>query len=139
MSKNKPQTQQSQAVRARWAAEEESEQAIQEFFRETDVEEGLALLARMRHNCDLASRELNQRISVDDAHATCHFCGGPRKPRRQWALVKPRRDPVTQLIVNEYYCDIFCVAMQNKKTQGIAVVSDRGAVKDEKGEPVSPQ
>ena len=130
-------SQQSQAVRARWAQEHSSEEELEKYFDLIDVEEGLNLLARMRKNCDLAARTINKRISSEEVRAKCAYCGGPRKVNKQWYLIKPRRDPVTQLILNDYFCDIFCVAMQNKKEQGIAVVSDKGVIKNDKGESVS--
>lgn len=131
-------SQQSLAVRARWAAEEESEQAIEAYFTSSvEVDEGLNLLARMRRNAEIAARALNARITVDDTRARCAFCGGPKKPNRQWAMIKPQRDPETRQVTNIYLCDVYCIAMWNKKTQGISVVSDRGVIKDKEGNATS--
>jgi hypothetical protein len=120
-------SQRTHASQARWAAEKGSEDDIRHYFkREVSIEEGLALLARMRENCKIASYELNDRITADNNKDRCQFCGGPKKNRRQWALVRPFRDPATQLVRNDYFCSIECVALQNRRDQGVYGVPDRG-------------
>jgi hypothetical protein len=119
--------QQTAAVKARWAGEKATEEDVRKFFaKDVGVEEGLQLLARMRKNCEIASYALNQRITADDNQSRCKTCGGPKKANKQWALVRPHRNPVTQLVENDYFCQIACVALENQKTQGVKGVSDRG-------------
>ena len=115
------------AVQARWAAERGSEEEVREYFKKNvSIEAGLELLARMRENCKLASYELNHRITADSNKDRCKFCGGPKRPNRQWALVRPYRDPTTQLPLNDFFCSIECVALMNRRDNGVYGVSDRG-------------
>lgn len=120
------QNQQTQAVQARWAAERGSEEEVIHFFRKIKIEDGLELLARMRENCKHASLTLNARITADNNKDRCEFCGGPKKSNKQWALVRPYRDPVTLLPMNHFFCSIECVALMNRRSQGVYGVSDRG-------------
>lgn len=119
-------SQRNHAIQARWASERGSEEEVTEYFRNVDIEEGLALLARMRENSKIASQELNQRITADSNKDRCEFCGGPKKVNKQWALVRPYRDPRTLLPRNHFFCSIECVALMNRRDQGVYGVSDRG-------------
>lgn len=115
------------AAKARWAAEAASEEHVTAYFTQgVTIEEGLTILAKMRKNCELAGHALNQRITSDRDTDRCAFCGGKKKPNKQWALIRPKRDPITNQLFNEFFCDIFCVAQMNKKETGILAVSDRG-------------
>lgn len=123
--------QRSEAARARWSSEDATEEEVRRFFtRGVEVEEGLKLLARMRKNCEIASYALNQRITADDSQSRCKTCGGAKKANKQWALIRPKRDPVTQLVNNEYFCQIACVALENQKTHGVKGISDSGMTSD---------
>lgn len=120
-------SQQTAAVKARWASERGTEEEVTRYFAHSvSIEAGLQLLARMRKNCELASYALNTRITADSDTNRCEFCHGRKKNRRQWALVRPFRDPTTQLIQNHYFCSIECVALMNQRNQGVYGVSDRG-------------
>jgi hypothetical protein len=120
-------SQQTHAIQARWAAEKGSEEEVTDYFRKSvTIEDGLQLLARMRKNCELASYALNARITADNDRDRCEFCGGRKKDRKQWALVRPFRDPTTMLVRNHYFCSIECVALMNRRDQGVYGVSDRG-------------
>lgn len=115
------------AVQARWAAERGSEEEVIEYFkRDVSIEDGLALLARMRENCKHASETLNARITADSDKDRCEFCGGPKRINKQWAMVRPYRDPVTLLPRNRFFCSIECVALMNRRNQGVYGVSDQG-------------
>src|SRR5262249_53391756 len=104
-----------------------SEEEVTEYFkRDVSIEDGLGLLARMRKNCELASYALNARITADNNKDRCEFCGGPKKHNKQWALVRPFRDPLTLLVRNHYFCSIECVALMNRRNQGVYGVSDQG-------------
>lgn len=120
--------QQTQAVEARWAAERASEEEVTKYFQGVPIEEGLAVLARMRENSKIASLALNQRITADNNKDRCEFCGGPKKSNKQWALVRPYRDPLTLLVRNHYFCSIECVALMNRRDQGVYGVSDQGMI-----------
>lgn len=119
-------SQRSQAVQARWAAERGSEEEVIGYFKKVPIEDGLAVLARMRENCKHASLTLNARLTADNNKDRCEFCKGPKKSNRQWALVRPMRDPLTLLVQNHYYCSVECVALSNRRDQGLYGVSDRG-------------
>ena len=119
------------AVQARWAAERGSEEEIREYFKKNvSIEAGLELLARMRENCKVASYELNARLTADSNKDRCLFCGGPKRPNRQWALVRPYRDPTTLLELNHFFCSIECVALMNRRDNGVYGVPDRGMLAD---------
>lgn len=117
-------------IQARWSAETASEVEVDAHFRVIEIEEGLALLARMRRNTELASKALNARISLDDTKARCATCQGAKKPNKQWALIRPRRDEKTGQILNIFYCSMACVALENQRTQGTYGVSGQGMTKD---------
>jgi hypothetical protein len=120
-------SQQTMAIQARWAAERGSEEEVTEYFkRDLSIEDGLALLARMRENCKVASETLNARITADSDKDRCEFCGGPKRVNKQWAMVRPYRDPVTLLPRNRFFCSIECVALMNRRNQGVYGVSDQG-------------
>ncbi len=127
-------SQQSQAIRARWAAEAENEQLLEAYFQDVEIDEGLALIARMRKNQDMAAKIINTRITsgAEENKAKCATCGGSKKGR-DWCLRRPYRDQTTLLIQTKYFCSVVCVALENQKTQGVAAVSDRGLVKDKDG------
>ena len=119
------------AVQARWAAERGSEEEVKQYFRQhVSIEDGLQLLARMRENCKHASLTLNARISADNNKDRCLFCGGPKKDNKQWALVRPYTDLTTQLPLKHFFCSIECVALMNRRNQGVYGVQDRGMTQD---------
>lgn len=121
-----PANQQSAAVRARWAAEKGTEEDVRQMFVQINVEEGLQILAKMRANCETAASVLNQRITADETKERCKTCGGEKKQNKDWILRRPHRDPVTQQIVTDVFCQMACVAMENQKQQGTYGISDRG-------------
>jgi len=129
--------QRKEAIKARWTMESLEEQATRTYFSEIDVEEGLAILGKMRLASQYAGEELNRRLTADDCNQKCHTCGGSQKPNKQWALLRPVKDPLTGLVRNQVFCTIYCIAMENQKDYGVKAVQGRGMVKDEQGEPVS--
>lgn len=122
---------------ARWSAERASEHDVDKFFHQVEIEQGLQLLAKMRRNCELAAKALNQRITSEEGTQLCKTCGGGKRQNKQWALIQPRVDPKTRLPMNTFFCSIQCVAMENQKNQGTFGVSDRGMTAGMKGS--SPQ
>jgi hypothetical protein len=120
---------QSNAARARWAGEKATEQEIVELFSTIPVDEGLQILSRMRTMAETGARILNNRITADTVDTKCHHCGGHKLPNRQWALVRPYRDPKTGTLGNYYFCSARCIALENQKSQGIAAIPDRGMVR----------
>lgn len=119
--------QRKQAINARWAAEQATEEELREMFQQIDMEKGLELLARMRKNCEVAARALEaRRTSGDDAH--CKTCNKTLAEAniRDWRLRRPRRDTDTGTLYVEHFCSDVCIALDNKLVHGIAVVSDRG-------------
>lgn len=134
ISSSRP-SQQSAAVRARWATEKATEDEVLTLFSTIDKEEGMALLARMRKNCESAARALNQQITASSDTQKCAYCGGPKKPNRQWALIKPRRDPSSGIVTNQFFCDAFCVSNMNHKEQGVRGIPDRGMLSTDQTTP----
>ena len=125
--KDKEPSQQSAAVQARWAAEEATEEGLRKYFsKQVTVEEGLAILVRMRKNAELAGEVLNVRITSDVEKERCHYCGQTKPINKQWCLVRAIYHPVTRKPVNQYFCSPICVAMENKRQGGTAGIADRG-------------
>jgi hypothetical protein len=120
-------TQRKQAINARWAAEQATDDELREMFQQIEMEKGLELLARMRKNCEVAAKALEaRRTSGEDAK--CKTCDKSLAEAniRDWRMRRPRRDPATNTIYIEHFCSDVCIALDNKLVHGIAVVSDRG-------------
>lgn len=116
---------------ARWATEEAAETDMIDLFREIDIEKGMTLLAKMRNNCTVAATTINQRLSPDDNDARCFTCEKKKNPMKRWVMVTPRRDPVTMLATNRFFCSEACIVRQNQKEGGVAGLADRGMIKGE--------
>lgn len=130
-------SQQSMAVKARWAGEKASENELNQLVAQISMEEALQMLAKMRHNCEIVAVMINNRITGADEVAKCETCKGSKAVNRQWALIRPQRDPNTQLVRNLYYCSIACVALENKQKQGVYGVQDRGMLHSDNAKPVA--
>lgn len=117
----------SKAATDRWERYKLPELELHEFFSKQPVESCLELLAKMRSDCELAAKLLNDRITADNESTCCKVCKGPKKGG-QWAMVKPWKDPKTGTMGNDYLCDYICVAKynQDKQGQGVGMISDRG-------------
>jgi hypothetical protein len=119
-------SQQRAAANERWAKVRKHEADLEEYFNSIPVDQALEELSLMRTDCDRAAKVINQRISPDDANATCHTCGGGRQSNKGWSMVRGVKDPKTQIYSNEYFCSMICVARDNQKKQGLGSISDRG-------------
>lgn len=115
-------------VRARWATESEYESEVREHFAVIPLEEGLALLARMRARCELAARTIEERRTRETLDTACAICKVTRRQlgNRNWRMVSPRRDSATGTISTEYFCSDACIVESNRRKHGIAAMSDRG-------------
>lgn len=133
-------SQQSTAIKARWASEKAGEQDLRQTFAQIAIEEGMQMIAKMRGNTEIAAQVLNQRITGDAAREKCKTCGGERKNNKDWILRRPYRDHTTQQIVTECFCSMTCVALENQKKQGTYGVSDRGMLQtdNQKSQPTDP-
>lgn len=112
----------SNAAKARWAGEEKEEAAILQQFDKLSVQDGLEVLARMRHNTEVAARIINDKIAKEGKSTRCCMCKGAQLPGRQWTMVKPVRNPATQGYSNLYFCRPECVARYNHQQQGVHAV-----------------
>lgn len=130
-STGQPESQQQAAVKSRWAFEKATEQEIVQQFSYIKIDEGLQILAKMREQCELAAKTLNQRITSDDASAKCTYCDAPRPKSGHWRLTRTKRDPDTGQIRNYFFCSEACVVLQNKKEQGVGGLPDRGMIRGE--------
>ena len=123
--------QQSSAAKARWAGEKADEDGIRKFFgKECSTEEGLAILARMRKNAEIAGEVLNTRITTSPDPDRCAMCGQGKPLNKQWCLVQPYTDDTTLRPRNRYFCSIYCISCWNKKQGGTFGIVDQGMTRD---------
>jgi hypothetical protein len=115
-------------VQARWATEQAAKDDLVTMFTDCEIEDGMALLARMREMCELAARTLEKRRTEETENTKCSICGVTKKKlgNRNWRMVKPKRDPKTLVLVTEYFCSDACIVEGNRREHGISAMSDRG-------------
>jgi len=129
--KEKPLKQQSRAIQARWAAEEANEEQLRHFFLTTPLEKSLAVLNKMRLNCQTAGQIINQRINEPEIQK-CKTCGLTyeklkQKGKPDWFLNRPYYDKDDRNVIHvDHFCSPACVSMENNKTQGVKGIPDRG-------------
>lgn len=130
-----PIKQQARAIQARWAGEQAAEEELRHHFETIPLEKALALLAKMRKNCEMAGGILNGRINVPELQK-CATCGrtydeliaGSRM--RDWFLNKPYYDKEDRNIIHVlHFCSAACISAYNHQTQGVSGVSDRGMLR----------
>jgi hypothetical protein len=104
------------ATSAAWLSLSATEIEVRKYFRKTPVSSGLEILAKMRHQCDLAAETLQQRM--DDGNTErCTGCGKTLEEARksQWVMMGSDMDPETGVPVPYRFCGPMCVRERNKE------------------------
>lgn len=122
----------SKAIQARWAGEQATEEDLRDFFLSLPIEKAMTLLGKMRKNCEIAGKIMNERINVPEVQkcATCgitwqDFIKTSRKS--DWFLNRPHYHKEDRnIIVVDHYCSAACVSYANNETQGVRGIADRG-------------
>jgi len=101
---------------AAWLTLEAKEIEVRKYFREIPKETGLALLAKMRHQCDLAAETLQQRMDEGNTER-CTGCGKTLEEARksQWIMMGSDVDPGTGVPVPYRFCGPLCVRERNRE------------------------
>ena len=133
----KPIKQQARAIQARWAGEAAAEEELRQHFLTIPLEKALPLLDKMRKNCELAGKILNERINVPEIQK-CKTCGKTydqlikSQRMRDWFLNRPHYDPKDRnIILVDHFCSAACVSLENNRTQGVRGIADRGMLASE--------
>lgn len=116
-----------EAVRARWATETEVQADLEALFSTVEMAEGLALLERMRKNCELAARTIEKRRTEETLDTACFICDTTKRElgNRPWRMVTSFREVATCTWRTVYLCNDMCVIQWNKR-KGIDGIPDRG-------------
>lgn len=116
-----------EAVRARWATETDVQSDLEALFSTIEMAEGLALLERMRKNCELAARTIEKRRTEETLDTACYICETTKRQlgNRPWRMVTSFREVATGTWRTVYLCNDMCVIQWNKR-KGIDGIPDRG-------------
>ena len=132
---NRPLKQQSRAIQARWAGEQASEEELEKHMRSLPLDRAMKLHKKMRHNCELSGKILNERINVPEVQR-CKTCGKTfddlvkDSRMRDWFLNRPYYDKNDRNIIHvDHFCSASCLSLENNKTQGVKGIPDRGMLR----------
>jgi hypothetical protein len=103
-------------VTAAWLSLEAKEIEVREYFRKVPVPSGLELLAKMRHQCNLAAETLQQRMDEGNTER-CSGCGKTLEEVRktQFLMVGSEVDPETGVPMPYRYCGPQCIRERNRE------------------------
>lgn len=103
-------------VTAAWLSLEAKEIEVRDYFRRVPVPSGLELLAKMRHQCNLAAETLQQRIDLGNTER-CSGCDKTLEEthKSQWILQGADVDSGTGLPMPYRYCGVMCVRERNRE------------------------
>ena len=104
------------ATSAAWLSLSATELEVRKYFRKTPVPSGLEILAKMRHQCNLAAETLQQRMDEGNTER-CTGCGKTLEEARksQWVMIGSDMDPETGVPVPYRFCGPMCVRERNKE------------------------
>ena len=93
-----------------------TELEVRNYFRSIAVASGLEMLAKMRHQCDLAAQTLQQRMDEGNTEH-CTGCGKTLEEVRktQWIMQGSNMDPDTGVPVPYRFCGPLCVRERNRE------------------------
>ena len=93
-----------------------TELEVRQYFRKLPVASGLEMLAKMRHQCDLAAETLQGRMDESNTER-CTGCGKTLEEARksQWIMVGSDMDPDTGVPVPYRFCGPLCVRERNRE------------------------
>lgn len=104
------------ATTAAWLSLTATELEVRKYFRSIAVASGLEMLAKMRHQCDLAAQTLQQRMDEGNTEH-CTGCGKTLEEVRktQWIMQGSNMDPDTGVPVPYRFCGPLCVRERNRE------------------------
>jgi hypothetical protein len=93
-----------------------TELEVRQYFRKLPVASGLEMLAKMRHQCDLAAETLQGRMDESNQER-CTGCGKTLEESRksQWIMSGAEVDPETGVPMPYRYCGVQCVRERNRE------------------------
>ena len=93
-----------------------TELEVRQYFRKLPVSSGLEMLAKMRHQCDLAAETLQGRMDESNQER-CTGCGKTLEEARksQWVMIGSDMDPETGVPVPYRFCGPMCVRERNRE------------------------
>lgn len=103
-------------VTAAWLSLEAKEIEVRDYFRRVPVPSGLELLAKMRHQCNLAAETLQQRMDEGNQER-CTGCGKTLEEVRktQFLMQGSEVDPKTGVPMPYRYCGPQCIRERNRE------------------------
>jgi hypothetical protein len=103
-------------VTAAWLSLSATELEVRKYFKALPVPSGLEMLAKMRHQCDLAAQTLQQRMDEGNTER-CSGCGKTLEEARksQWIMQGSEVDPDTGVPMPYRYCGPQCVRARNRE------------------------
>ena len=104
------------AAAATWLSLTATELEVRKYFRSIPVQHGLEILAKMRHQCNLAAETLQQRLDEGNTER-CTGCGKTLEEVRktQWIMQGSEVDPETGVPMPYLYCGVQCVRERNRE------------------------
>jgi hypothetical protein len=93
-----------------------TELEVRQYFRKLPVSSGLEMLAKMRHQCDLAAETLQGRMDESNQER-CTGCGKTLEESRksQWIMQGSEVDPETGVPMPYRFCGPMCVRERNRE------------------------
>ena len=104
------------AAAATWLSLTATELEVRKYFRSIPVQHGLEILAKMRHQCNLAAETLQQRMDEGNTER-CTGCGKTLEEVRktQFLMQGSEVDPETGVPMPYRYCGVQCVRERNRE------------------------
>jgi hypothetical protein len=104
------------AAIASWLSLEAKEIEVRAYFRKIPVAIGLELLAKMRHQCNLAAETLQSRIDEGNTER-CSGCGKTLNEahKSMWIMQGADVDPDTGIPMPYHFCGPMCVRERNRE------------------------
>jgi len=104
------------AATAAWLTLDAKEIEVRKYFRSIAVASGLELLAKMRHQCNLAAETLQQRMDEGNTER-CTGCNKTLEEARKssWIMQGSEVDPQTGVPMPYRFCGVLCVRERNRE------------------------
>jgi heterodisulfide reductase subunit A-like polyferredoxin len=103
-------------VAAAWLSLSATELEVRNYFRAVAVPSGLEMLAKMRHQCELAATTIQGRMDEGNLEH-CTGCGKTLEEARktQWIMQGSEVDPETGVPMPYRFCGPMCVRERNRE------------------------
>jgi len=103
-------------VAAAWLSLSATELEVRNYFRAVAVPSGLEMLAKMRHQCELAATTIQGRMDEGNLEH-CTGCGKTLEEacKTQWIMQGSEVDPETGVPMPYRFCGPMCVRERNRE------------------------